>query len=349
MITKTLAFGVGRYDWSDKLNIVSYAFENGIRIFDTAESCFDPLCGHGSENILSSSNFTDMIISTKFSPNRICYIDVVQSAENSLHRLKRDTIDIYSSHWPNYDVNIDEIYSALYNLKTKGKIQNIGFCNVSLRDLKTICSLGKVDYVQIEFNVFDRWGQDIIEYCADNGIKCMAYSPLDQGISCDSENSKKILSAIAKKYNATIFQVVLSWIMYKDIIPIFTSKSKEHIKENIDSKKILLSNEEITTIDTLGAKIEYINTDMIIPTDGGHYDRTTCKTLEDAKKNTMGYCPSPESIARYLLQGNSIKPLKVSRIDKQYKLIEGRCRYWGWQLAFGASSAIPAYIRETKV
>ena len=177
----------------------------------------------------------------------------------------------------------------------------------------------------------------------------MAYSPLDQGILCDSNYSTQTLQSISYKRNATVSQIILSWIIHKGIIPIFTSQNKNHIKENVLSLDITLNVQEIASIDSLGASIEYVDIDSIIPISGGHYSRHTYSALIDAKENALGYCPSPTSISKYLLSGNSIKPIKVNRMGKNFKLIEGRCRYWGWRIAFGDHSTVPVYIRETVV
>lgn len=339
-----IAFGLGRYKWHDKLDIISFAFDNGIRFFDTAEI-------YNSEESLSVVACEDLFVSTKFSPDKITYKDIIDSAEKSLFKLKIDSIGIYNAHWPNPDANIEVIYSALYDLKEVGKIKNIGFCNTNLNHLKRICSLGKVDYVQMEFNVFDRWSQDVFNYCFQHDIKCVAYSPLDQGIVCDSKNCKTVLSKMSTKYSADICQIILSWIMSMGIIPIFTSSNKDHIINNMKSIVLELDQDDILIMNSLESNIQHVNVEEIITAEGGHYSwHNIYHSAKEAIENSGNYCPSPVGMAKEFVLDQNIKPIKLNKVgNSKFRLIEGRIRYWAWVLAFGEYSKIPAYIRETKV
>ena len=181
-----------------------------------------------------------VFIATKVSPENLSYDDVIRSAERSLHRLKTDYIDLYQIHWPNPKIPVSETMHAMEQLVTEGKIRFIGVSNFSLKELKEeekYLPKHPIVSTQTEYNLFDRTIEnDILPYCEQKGILTIAYSPLDQGRIASGDDKIKRLKVIADKYNKTIAQIALNWLIaHPTVITIPKATNPNHIKENATS------------------------------------------------------------------------------------------------------------------
>lgn len=83
------------------------------------------------------------------------------------------------------------------------------------------------------FNFSFRQNQDagIFNFCVDNGIKFIAYQPLHRGKTEASANP--LLLKLAHKYAKSQSQIILNWLITKDIVPLIRSDNPEHIKDNL--------------------------------------------------------------------------------------------------------------------
>lgn len=130
----TWQFGTERWGYGqdfsreDAIAAVHASLDAGVNWFDTAEIYGDGL----SEEILSEALGTrirEVKIATKVSGSHLRYHDVLEAAEGSLRRLKRDWIDLYQLHWPNSYVPLEETLRALETLLNDGKVRYIGVSN----------------------------------------------------------------------------------------------------------------------------------------------------------------------------------------------------------------------------
>lgn len=339
-MSRNIAIGTSMFQDNSDCDLIRYAVDLGATVVDTAENY-----GMSEKVVGNAIKFVrdKVMISTKFSPENSKYNDVINAAHRSLRNLQIDVIDIYYVHWPRYAINFSETYDALLNLKENGKIRKIGLCNVNIYDLSLFLDIGPIDCIQMEYNLFDRWASPVLFHESITNRFC--YSALDQGIICDSKN--KELDFLAEKYNAGVPAIVLSWEMSKNLIPIFASKNTEHIRDNIASLNIMISDADIEFLDGIGSAEIMVNIRDVVPSDGGHRNRKTYKTIDQAIKNDLNYYPSPMEMAERLRKCKSIKPIKlIKNANGSYTLIEGRVRYWAWRLAFGDNCMIPSLVRQ---
>ena len=144
------------------------------------------------------------------------------------------------------------------NLYLTGKCEAIGVCNFDLGYMKELLAFCKVkpNINQIERHpMFQQ--QELVDYCLDNDVAVMAYSPVAR---MDKElHENPILKRIADKYAKTVNQVILRWDIDTSCVPIPASSSEDHIKENFDVFDFWLTNEEIDAINSLekGKRIRY--------------------------------------------------------------------------------------------
>ena len=116
---------------------------------------------------------------------------LVASLDQSLKRMGLDYVDIFYSHRPDPNTPLEETLGALDFIVRSGRALYAGISTYSpertrqaasiLRSLGTPCLIH-----QPRYNMFDRWIEDgLLAALADEGIGCIAFSPLDQGILTD--------------------------------------------------------------------------------------------------------------------------------------------------------------------
>lgn len=341
---------------NDQIKALRLGIELGMTFIDTAE-----VYGTGhSEEIVGRAikGIRDKVfIATKVSPENLSYDALLQSAEDSLHRLNTDYIDLYQVHWPNPKIPISETMRAMEQLLKERKIRHVGVCNFSLKELKEaqVALLEDVIVsIQVEYNFFDRTIENsILPYCEREGITTIAYSPLDQGRIANCERRIKVLQMIANKYNRTKAQIALNWLIsHCSVITIPKATNPVHIKENASSADFDLLEEDFKEIDKIFTQeCVYVPTDKIRVVLGGQVDRLVYQTVEEAIENKLKFSPGPIDLAKSIGEDEPLKPIRVIRsTDKtgkyDYDLIEGRIRYWAWVIAYNGEKPIPVYIRD---
>src|SRR4030042_632587 len=117
------------------INAIKTTIELGITHIDTAEMY---AAGHAEELIaeaIKGFERSNLIIVTKVLPEHLHYYDLINSAMQSLKRLKTDYIDIYLIHSPNPSIDIRETMEAMDYLIEKKYIRNIGVSNFNVEEV----------------------------------------------------------------------------------------------------------------------------------------------------------------------------------------------------------------------
>ena len=137
---------------------------------------------------------------------------LVASLDQSLKRMGLDYVDIFYSHRFDPDTPLEETMSALDYIVRSGRALYVGISTYDpeqtrqaaaiLRDLGTPCLIH-----QPRYNMFDRWIEDgLLNVLADEGIGCIGFSPLCQGILTD-----KYLKTIPEESRAGKYKDQLHW------------------------------------------------------------------------------------------------------------------------------------------
>lgn len=354
--------GIGGYLTRDarldenQINALKLGIDLGMTFLDTAEAYGE---GHSEELVGEAvKGIRDKVfIASKFSPEHNGYDDVLKSAEASLRRLKTDYIDLYQLHWPNPQIPITETMRALEKLCAEGKVRYAGVSNLSLKELKaaqTAMTSGALASAQVEYNLFDRTTENnILPYSRARGMTVIAYSPLDQGKVASGDSRIKILKKIADKYQKTMAQISLNWLVSHDaVIAIPKSTNPEHIKQNAASVDFELAGDDLAGIGRAFAREPvYVPTERICVIPGGQGNRQVYRTLEEALENKLGFVPSPAELAKDIKDGEALKPVRVKKTADttgryDYDLVEGRVRYWAWVIAHNGEKPVPVLTRE---
>ncbi len=214
---------------------IQTAIDKGIIHIDTAESYGD---GHSEEligEVLKSNDRKKLFISSKVSANNQGYDELIKSCNDSLKRLGTDYIDLYMLHrYPLPGTPIEETMRAMNYLVSKGKVRNIGVCNMSINRLKEVQKHTEYPIVcnQVHYSLVCREIVDkgVLEYCQDNGIAIVAWGPLQKGELEESD----MLKELAGKYNKTQYQIAINWLIsQKNVVTIPKTTHTEHLDENL--------------------------------------------------------------------------------------------------------------------
>ena len=248
--------GFGTYQIRKKNELetsVKEAYKIGYRLFDTAVM-------YGNEKFIGDTikkhkiPRKDIFLTTKILPSDMTYDKTKNSIESSIKKLQCDYLDMVLIHWPKVNKTEDRIkvWQALEESVSEGKVKMIGvsnFCKIHLEHILKNCKIKPV-INQIECNPI-YWDKETIDYSLQNNIVIEAYCPLAEWSSKLVEN--KIIVNLAKKKGKTVPQIILKWLMQKNIIPLPKSVHTEYIRQNFDLNGFCLTDEEMKNIDSLNS------------------------------------------------------------------------------------------------
>lgn len=137
-------------------------------------------------------------------------------------------------------------------LYTEGKVRAIGVDNFTQDRLADFIFFNKVKPAVnlIECNAFFQREGDLA-YMNSLGIQMQAWSPLAAGSQGLLDNP--LLVQLSQKYQKSVPQIVLRWLIQRDIVPLVKSVKPERMKENLAVFDFALSAddmEKITALDT---------------------------------------------------------------------------------------------------
>ncbi len=242
--------GFGTYKVpNEKLeNCIKTAYDCGYRLFDTAQMYNNEIeVGKALKNYDRKSFF----LTTKVWPSDIINNNIEDSLDQSLKNLQTDYLDLFLLHWPvneliSYEFNKlnRSAWEVMIKLMESGKTKAIGVSNFTPKYLQPIMDSLVIPAVnQIEFHP-GYLQKDTVNFCQDNGILVQAWSPLARG----RVDNTPILEQLAEKYNKSISQIILRFIIQEKVIPIPKATSKEHIKDNIEVFDFELTESEVNEI-----------------------------------------------------------------------------------------------------
>ncbi len=171
--------------------------------------------------------------------------------ERSLQRLQLDYLDLYLIHQPYGDVH--GAWRAMQELYWEGKIKAIGISNFHPdRVIDLIIHNEIVPAVnQIETHPFHQQ-IEAQKFLEENKVQIESWGPFAEGKNNLFQN--ELLLAIGNKYQKSVAQVVLRWLIQRGVVAIPKSVRKERIEENFNIFDFELSQEDMDSIATLDQK-----------------------------------------------------------------------------------------------
>ena len=243
-----LGFGVYQIPREETKRCVLDAINVGFRAIDTAQSYFNE-AEVGDAIKESGIPREEFFITTKIWIDNYGYEKCKASVKESLKKLKTDYIDLVLLHQPFSDYY--GAYRALEELYEEGKIRAIGVSNFYPDRLADMCLFGRkvVPAVnQVETNPMNQQvkAQENME---KYGVHIEAWAPFGEGKN--NMFSNPTLVEIGKKYNKSVAQVILRWLIQRGVIIACKSTHKERMEENFKVFDFELSNEDMEAIKAL--------------------------------------------------------------------------------------------------
>ncbi|MFR7417765.1 aldo/keto reductase [uncultured Megasphaera sp.] len=242
-----LGYGVYQTDPADTERAVSDALEVGYRLIDTA-AIYGNEEGVGAAIRQSGIAREDLFITTKLWVQDHGYDNTLRAFDASMKRLGLDYLDLYLIHKPYGDYY--GAWRAMEKLYKEGRIRAIGvtsFWNERLADLANMNEV-KPAVNQIETNVWDqKWSEEA--FMKEIGIQHQAWAPFAEGNNDIFRTP--LIQKIAETYGKTVGQVMLRWLLQRDIVAIPKSVRKERMQENFDIFDFELTSKDMEALRTL--------------------------------------------------------------------------------------------------
>lgn len=252
------------------------ALMSGYRLIDTAAAYgSEPAVGRAIKR--SGIPREEIFVTTKLWVQDYGDESSIKAFERSLERLGLDYVDLYLMHQPFGDVY--GAWRAMEKIYRDGKARAIGVSNFYPDRLTDLALHNEIKPAvdQVEINPFCQQIENTA-YMKDFGVQPEAWSPLATGRSGIFEN--ETLLSIARKYNRSLAQIVLRWVIQRGIVVISKAGQKTHMLENFQVFDFELSREDMQTITAMNTETSVYFGRM------SHRDPETVKSLSTMKFDT---------------------------------------------------------------
>lgn len=183
-------------------------------------------------------------------------VSAKKALKGSLKRLDVRQLDMYMLHSPFN--HYEKAYAELIALRETGLVRLSGvsgFDENQLKHIKQFCG----EYPQ--FNMVECHphfsNKGLIAFCRENGVQVIARSPFAHGLILPVLGKDEGLSAMSKRYDKSVPQLVLKWMVQQGLAVVVRSCDPNHIRENIDIFDFELAEGEMEYIDGLNLDQSY--------------------------------------------------------------------------------------------
>jgi L-glyceraldehyde 3-phosphate reductase len=279
-------------------SIIQRAFDKGITHFDLANN-YGPLPGSAEDNFgkILKQDFPGNLRDELIISSKAGYLMwpgpygewgsrkyLIASCDQSLKRTGLTYFDIFYSHRPDPDTPLEETMAALDSIVKQGKALYVGISNYQKEEAKKaieiLKGLGTPCLIhQPKYSMFERWVETgLLDVLEKNGVGCIAFSPLAQGMLTDrylkgipedsraakptgflkkdeitGERLDKItkLNELARQRGQSLAQMALSWLLKDKRITsvLIGASSVEQLNNNLAAlNNLQYSKEELSSI-----------------------------------------------------------------------------------------------------
>ena len=252
-----LGFGVFQIPPQETKDVVKKAIEVGYRHFDTAQAYFNE-AEIGEAIKESGIAREELFITTKVWVSSYGYEETKKAFQESLDKLQTDYVDLYLLHQCMGDVY--STWRAVEDLYKEGKIKAIGVCNFTQGRFTDLSLHAEIPPMvnQIEVNPFYQQ-EGTVEFHNEFDAVVEAWGPLAEGK--DDIFNNPILSEIGSKYEKSVAQVILRWLIQRDIVVFPKSTKESRMIENADVFDFELTDEDMEKIKELETGVPIVEVD----------------------------------------------------------------------------------------
>ncbi len=239
--------GLGVYqvrDLQECENCVYDAIQAGYRLIDTAAAyANEEAVGKAIKK--SGLPREELFITTKLWVLDAGYEKTKVAFEKSLKALGLDYLDLYLIHMPYGDIYGS--WKAMEELYRAGKIRAIGVCNFHPDRLKDLILHNEIPPAVNQVETHPLYQQsETHDFLKQSNVQIESWGPFVQGKGDIFNN--QLLMQIASVHRKTVAQVILRWLIQRDIVVIPKSVKKDRIEENIEVFNFELTGQEMSAI-----------------------------------------------------------------------------------------------------
>jgi pyridoxine 4-dehydrogenase len=185
------------------------------------------------------------VVATKggFSPGQGRRDVLRAQIEESLRLLRTETIELYYLHRVDPETPMEESLGTIVEYVERGAIRHVGVSEVGIDQIEQAGRVVEITAVQNRYSLVERTHEEVVDYCAAQGIVFVPFFPL-RGVG------SRTLDRIAADRGATPQQIALAWLLERSpvMLPIPGTLSIEHLRENLGALDIELSGEEFEAL-----------------------------------------------------------------------------------------------------
>ncbi len=249
-------------DMEAALGVLRDAVEAGVDHIDTSD-VYGP---HITNQIIKNALYPypqNLMIATKVGSRRgedgswipdRSPASIRSSVEDNLRNLKLESLHLVNLRvgglFAPAEGSIAEPLSALASMQREGLVQHIGLSNVSPQQYEEGREIANIVCVQNHYNVAHREDDPFIDQLEAAGIAYVPFFPLGGFSPVQSS----VLDSVAASLKRAPLAVALAWLLQRasNILLIPGTSSPEHLSENVEAASLVLPEETIIELNTIG-------------------------------------------------------------------------------------------------
>ena len=279
--------------------LLRHAVERGVTFFDTAE-VYGPFVNEELVGEALAPFKGEVVVATKFGfdldpttrersgglNSRPEHIKAV--ADQSLQRLRIETIDLFYQHRVDPKVPIEDVAGAVKDLIAQGKVKHFGLSEPGAQTIRRAHAVQPITAVQSEYSLWYRGPEeDIRPTLGELGIGFVPFSPLGAGFLTGKmdENTKfdtsdfrahvprfspnalkanvalvALVRQVAERKNASPAQVALAWLLAQKpwIVPIPGTTKTHRLDENLGAMAVNLTEADLHEIEDSAGQLQLV-------------------------------------------------------------------------------------------
>ena len=241
-VMRRIGLGTNRLTHTpENVALIRSAVSAGVQMIDTAHL----YTGGQSEETIGDAlpaQAGDVVIATKggFGGAGRGKPDALRAEiEDSLARLRTDTIKLYYLHRVDPETPLEASLATIKEYVDRGTILHVGVSEVGVEQIERARKVVPIAAVQNHYNLGERKYDDVVDYCEREGIVFVPFFPL-------RAEAGGPIADIARRHRSTPRQIMLAWLLRRSevMFPIPGTLSLGHLKENLAAQDIQLTTEE---------------------------------------------------------------------------------------------------------
>jgi len=135
-------------------------------------------------------------------------------------------------------------------LQREGRVQLIGISNVTAEQIALLCDIAEVRPAFVQNRCYARlgWDRDVRSVCKREGVIYQGFSLLTANLA---ELASQPIRRMAEAHGATVPQIVFRFAIQLGMIPLTGTSNRQHMREDLASAEIQLSEDEVRTIEMI--------------------------------------------------------------------------------------------------